>query len=161
MEETTMKKEQEIEKNTNTTNDEPTLLWIIGKCCSEEDGISFYRFTGTKTETKQKMVDMVLQDKENNIDEYDYGSESIDNIMEYLDYQLEGTGVYSSYHIDYSAEPLKRITSLNPENDKAKRKQRIDALIRTLGLPDETEKKIERDIETIIDKEEHTDGKDL
>ena len=156
-----MKKEQEIEKNTNTTNDEPTLLWIIGKCCSEEDGISFYRFTGTKTETKQKMVDMVLQDKENNIDEYDYGSESIDDIMEYLDYQLEGTGVYSSYHIDYSAEPLKRITSLNPENDKAKRKQRIDALIRTLGLPDETEKKIERDIETIIDKEEHTDGKDL
>lgn len=156
-----MKKEQEIEKNTNTTNDEPTLLWIIGKCCSEEDGIVFYKFTGTKTETKQKMVDMVLQDKENNIDEYDYGSESIDDIMEYLDYQLESTGVYSSYHIDYSAEPLKRITSLNPENDKAKRKQRIDALIRTLGLPDETEKKIERDIETIIDKEEHADGKEL
>ena len=161
MEETTMKREQEIEKNTNTMNDEPTLLWIIGKCCSEEDGIAFYKFTGTKTETKQKMVDMVLQDKENNIDEYDYGSESINDIMEYLDYQLEGTGVYSSYHIDYSAEPLKRITSLNPENDKAKRKQRIDALIRTLGLPDETEKKIERDIETIIDKEEHADGKDL
>lgn len=159
-----MKKEREMEikkKNINTTNDEPTLLWIIGKCCSEEDGISFYKFTGTKTETKQKMVDMVLQDKENNIDEYDYGSESIDDIMEYLDYQLEGTGVYSSYHIDYSAEPLERITSLNPENDKTKHKQRIDALIRTLGLSDTAERKIEKDIETIIDKEEHADGNDL
>lgn len=156
-----MKKEQEIEKNINTTNDEPTLLWIIGKCCSAEDGISFYKFTGTKTETKQKMVDMVLQDKENNLDEYDYGSESIDDIEEYLDYQLEGTGVYSDYHIDYSAEPLERITSLNPEDDKAKRRRRVDVLVKALGLSDETERKIERDIDIIIDKEEHANGNDL
>ena len=158
-----MKKEREIEinKDINTANDEPTLLWIIGKCCSAEDGVSFYKFTGTKTETKQKIVDMVLHDKENNIDEYDYGSESIDDITEYLDYQLEGTGVYSDYHIDYSAEPLERITSLNPEDDKTKRRRRVDALVKALGLPDETERKIERDIEIIIDKEEHADGNEL
>lgn len=85
--------------------------WIISVCCSESEGIRIMRYRGTTEEMKQKIVDLVLEDKTNDEENYEYGSETIDDVtnMDGLSYELYGYAVYKEYHIDYMAKEFAHV----------------------------------------------------
>lgn len=95
-------------------------LWIIGIANSEGDGIDFQKVLGTVDEVKNHLVSMIKADKANDEENYDYGSDDIDDITEYYInnddsnkiYLLEGYATYSVYHIDYTAILASEITEI-------------------------------------------------
>ena len=85
--------------------------WIIGVCNTDCDGVDLFTFCGTEEEMKEKLVEMVRYDKEND-DSYDFGTESSDEIRTVCkggDLELYAYGNYCNYHIDYTAKRLKDI----------------------------------------------------
>lgn len=86
--------------------------WIIGISCSETDGVVLYRFYGNKEEVKEKLLSLIKEDKDNDVENWDYGCESVDDITDETDIfglSFYGYGCYEDYHIDYTA---KRFSSL-------------------------------------------------
>lgn len=87
--------------------------WIIAIANSASDGIIIRRFFGTEDEVKNLLVCLVVEDKENDEDGYEYGTESS------ADVETDGIGrfnayaTYSDYHIDYSAEEFSRLYSFD------------------------------------------------
>jgi hypothetical protein len=89
--------------------------WIIGIACAENDGVCMRLCKNmTMTEIKKILAKLVKQDKNNDIDDFNYGTTNIKDIEEtyvrinnerYL-YSLEANACFSSYHIDYTAVPL-------------------------------------------------------
>lgn len=95
--------------------------WIIGIACTENDGV-FMRLCKnmTTTEVKKLLVHLVKQDKNNDIDDFDYGTINIKDIEEtyvrindeHRLYSLEANACFSNYHIDYTAVPLSSMHEL-------------------------------------------------
>lgn len=86
--------------------------WIIGVCNTDADGVTLYRFRGTIEETKEKLVSLVSGDRENDEENWDYGTEDVDEVQvndNGLGYDLYAYGCYSDYHIDYSAKELAHV----------------------------------------------------
>lgn len=84
--------------------------WIIG--ISTEDRVSLYRFFGNKEEAKEKLLDLVNEDKKGNENGWEYGCKCIDDI-ETVD---NGVGnelytyvVYTDIRINYTAKALAHI----------------------------------------------------
>lgn len=90
--------------------------WIIGKCNTDGDGVDLYRFRGSMDEVKEKIYSMVLEDREKNKDDWDFGCENVDDVRACdngLGYEFYGYGVYSTYHIDYTAKEIAHIETVN------------------------------------------------
>lgn len=86
--------------------------WIIGICSSGTDGVKLLRFVGTKEEIKTKLMQLILEDKANDEENWDFGCESANDIRdEYngLGYEFYGYGCYHDYHIDYTAKEFAHI----------------------------------------------------
>lgn len=90
-------------------------LWIVGICNTDGDGINIETVIATDDEIKQYLMKRLDEDKENDEDGFDYGCETVNDIVatnsnnnEYYAY-----AVYSSYHIDYTAV---RAVSLTPKS---------------------------------------------
>ena len=84
-----------------------TYDWIIGICSSGAGGVRFLRFRGTTEEAKQKLCSLVQEDRSNDIENWDYGTEEPEDVQVQdggLGYDLYAYGCYSDYHIDYSAK---------------------------------------------------------
>lgn len=85
--------------------------WIITSVSTEADEVSIYRFYGTKQEMKELLVRMALADKEENSEEYDYGTEDVEDIEESRNecgvYTASGT--YSSFHVLYTAKEWENV----------------------------------------------------
>lgn len=89
--------------------------WIIASCNTDADGIDIYRFHGTIHETKEKILSMIKDDIKNDVENYEYGSESVEDIKfvdSGLNHELYGYGCYSNYHIDYTAKEVNSIGSI-------------------------------------------------
>ena len=89
--------------------------WIIGICCTEADGVRLYRFRGTIEEAKEKLVSLVAEDRGNDEDNWDYGTEDteeVDAVDNGLGYELYASGVYFGYHIDYTAKEFAHIDNI-------------------------------------------------
>ena len=89
--------------------------WIIGIACAENDGVCMRLCKNmTTTEIKKLLVHLVKQDKNNDIDSFEYGSTNIKDIEEtyvriddeHRLYSLEANACFSNYHVDYTAVPL-------------------------------------------------------
>lgn len=39
--------------------------WIIGICCSENDGVKLYKYTGTVKKMKKRLLRLIKEDKKN------------------------------------------------------------------------------------------------
>lgn len=89
--------------------------WIISIANSEGDGVTIRRFFGNEDEVKKILVDLVLEDKENDDEGFDYGTESVSDIESDRPGRFDAYGSYSSYHIDYSAEELSSISIITKE----------------------------------------------
>ena len=86
--------------------------WIVGICSSGADGVKLFRFYGSKDEMKQKLLSLINEDKENDPECWDYGTECVDEIEAEdngLEYELYGYGCYTDYHIDYTAKEFAHV----------------------------------------------------
>lgn len=91
---------------------EQSYDWVIGICNSAADGVTIYRFYGTKYDVKQKLLFLVLKDKKNDEENWEYGTESIEDVRDEdngLGYEWCAYGNYSDYHIDYTAKEWSHI----------------------------------------------------
>ena len=77
--------------------------YIIGVCNTEADGVCLYRFTGTEEQMKEKMLEMVKQDRCTDSEAWTHGTEAVEDIEERGLHELYAYGSYENYHIDYSA----------------------------------------------------------
>lgn len=86
-------------------------LWIIGIANSESERVVIQQVLGTLNEVKNHLVNLIKEDRKNDEENYDFGSDDVDDIEEYyVDnddsnkiYQLEGFATYLEYHINYTA----------------------------------------------------------
>lgn len=92
--------------------------WIITSVSTEADEISISRFYGTEQEMKELLVRMALADKEENSEEYDYGTEDVEDIEESRNecgvYTASGT--YSSFHVLYTAKEWACVDHIRKED---------------------------------------------
>lgn len=90
--------------------------WIIAACSSAATGVAICRFYGSIEETKEKLVSLILEDK-NDADENSWscGSETIDEIDAVdngVGFELCGYATYNDYHIEYTAKEFSHIEYL-------------------------------------------------
>lgn len=91
--------------------------WIIAIANSDSDGATIRRFFGTEDEVKILLVSLVEEDKENDEEGYDYGTESVDDVEADGFGRFDASATYSTYHIDYSAEELSRLYFLDTDGN--------------------------------------------
>lgn len=105
----------------NLQNQESTLEvkeeqteWIIGICSSEADGVSIGKFTGTNAQIREKLFQLVQEDRENDKDNWTHGTTEKDMVQ---DVGIQGIrefyayGSYHNYHIDYTAKEVSCIAN--------------------------------------------------
>jgi len=86
--------------------------WIIGVGGSELDNVIVYKFTGTTDDAKQKLIDMVNSDREHDLDDWDFGNESVADVATFAGGKLYAYGCWRSYHIDYTATPIDTVKTI-------------------------------------------------
>lgn len=99
----------EVRKLKDLTSDPDA--WIIAVCNTEADGIVIRKAFGNEEKIRKILVGMLLEDKENDIGAYDYGTEMPDEVEKDLDV-LNASATYSDYHIDYTAMRVMDIRSV-------------------------------------------------
>lgn len=90
--------------------------WIIGIGGSENDGVVLYKYTGTVKEMKKRLLRLIKEDKKNDKENWESGSETVAEISDESNGEemcFYGYGSYSYYHIDYTAKILTEIEKLN------------------------------------------------
>lgn len=86
--------------------------WIIAIGNTEADGIRILHIKGTVEQAKETLMEFVDQDRCEDEEGFNYGTEDISQIEEITPFdQIEPTemnaySVYSDYHIDYTASRL-------------------------------------------------------
>lgn len=83
--------------------------WAIAVCNTDADGIAQSRVYGTKEDVKGYLVALVKSDKKKDSLMWEGGYTRKKDVFERADGSLYACGVYSSYHIDYTAKPEDRM----------------------------------------------------
>ena len=98
--------------------------WIIGICNTNTDGVRIFKFHGSKEDVKKQLLSLIMEDRGNDRENWDYGCESEEDIRATDNgsgFELYGYGNYIDYHIDYTAKEAGHIetVSLVPKNKEA------------------------------------------
>ena len=86
--------------------------WIIAIGNTEADGIEMLYMIGDVDQIKRALVELALEDKGNDEESFNYGTEDISGVAEIVDNKtnevtaLNAYNVFSDYHIDYTAQRL-------------------------------------------------------
>jgi len=86
-------------------------LWIIGSCCSADDGVDFSKVNATEAEVKELLLNKVMTDRAEDKDIFEHVTDNCEEMEE----KLGGIYAYNcfiDYHIDYSAIRLSQIEEL-------------------------------------------------
>ena len=89
--------------------------WILAIGNTEADGVEMLYMVGEVDQIKQALVELVLEDKSNDEENFDYGTDNISDVVEAVDVktsevtELNAYNVFSDYHIDYTAQRLDSI----------------------------------------------------
>ena len=89
--------------------------WLIGRHSSEGDSSWLYRVYGTENKVKKHLLAMVKEDREENPESWEYGTERIKDVEAAYDSPpggLYAVGCYTDCHYDYSAVPEKEVITL-------------------------------------------------
>ena len=89
--------------------------WIIGISNSETNGVKLFKFFGSIDEVKEKLISMVIEDRKEDEGNWEYGSETIEDIEDKSynsGYEFYGYGSYNSYHIDYTAKEISNVINI-------------------------------------------------
>lgn len=99
-----------MEKNQSYKTD-----WIITVSSSEAEGIVVYKIFGSADDVRQKLIEFAASDRRNDEDCYEYGCETIDDVVDSsngCEWLLNAYSTYNDYHIDYQAIQLSHIQSV-------------------------------------------------
>lgn len=81
-------------------------VWMIGICCSDADGVRLSKVYGTESQVKRHLLKLVKEDRSNDEEDWDSGTETISEIeVDKTLGTLEAYANYFDYHIDYTAKP--------------------------------------------------------
>ena len=89
--------------------------WIIAIGNTEADGVRMLYAIGSVDQIKRALLELALEDKGNDEESFNYGTEDISEITETVDVninevtELNAYNVFSDYHIDYTAQRLDSI----------------------------------------------------
>lgn len=86
--------------------------WIIATCNTDCEGVDIYRFSGTIYETKEKILSMITEDIKEDEENYEHGSEKVEDIKAIIDgiwFEMNGYASFSDYHIEYTAIEVNNI----------------------------------------------------
>lgn len=97
--------------------------WIIAVANSDCDGVTIRRFFGTEDDVKSLLVSLVEEDKENDKEGYDYGTESVDEVETDKIGRFDAFATYCGYHIDYSAEEISSLCFFDKDGNTYNAKQ--------------------------------------
>ena len=89
--------------------------WLIGIHNSEGDSTWMYRVYGTKHQVKRHLLALVKDDRKENPEGWEFGTEKIDEITNAHDSPIDGlyaVGCYGDCHYDYSAVPEQEVKIL-------------------------------------------------
>lgn len=79
--------------------------WIIGSCDSGGEGVFTQMVRGTKQEVKRYMMQMILEDRMEEVDTFDFGTGCASDMEERHGDAVYGLNCFSDHHIDYEARP--------------------------------------------------------
>ena len=85
---------------------------IIAVGNTEADGVRMFYAIGNVDQIKRALVELALEDKGNDEESFNYGTEDISDVEETADSKtnevtvLNAYNVFSDYHIDYTAQRL-------------------------------------------------------
>ena len=86
--------------------------WIIAIGNTEADGVNMLYAIGSVDQIKRVLIELALEDKGNDEESFNYGTEDVSEITETVDANinevtvLNAYNVFSDYHIDYTAQRL-------------------------------------------------------
>lgn len=86
--------------------------WIIAIGNTEADGVRMFYAIGNVDQIKRALVELALEDKGNDEESFDYGTDNVSDVVETVDgeinevTELNAYYVFSDYHIDYTAQRL-------------------------------------------------------
>lgn len=86
--------------------------WIIAIGNTEADSVRMFYAIGNVDQIKRALVELALEDKGNDEESFDYGTDDVSDIVETVDgeinevTELNAYNVFSDYHIDYTAQRL-------------------------------------------------------
>lgn len=83
--------------------------WIIAIGNSEVSSVPIFKFFGTEDEVEGLLLRLVSEGRENDPDNFDMGTETVDDIDNNGDGELNAYATYTDYHIDYTAKRYDRI----------------------------------------------------
>lgn len=87
--------------------------WIIGTGGSEADDVFLYKATGTRDEIRHLLLHLVMEERKDNEDIWDSGTEDINEVEDRDDGSLYAYGCYTDFHSDYTAKLEKHIPELS------------------------------------------------
>lgn len=79
------------------------LIWDIGMSGSDYDNVTVYRVVGTAEQVKQHLVSLVNKDKSDKYYSFEYGTDSVDDVLSLSPEKFYAYSVGSSQHSDYTA----------------------------------------------------------
>lgn len=86
--------------------------WIIAIGNTESDGVRMLYAIGNVDQIKRALVELALEDKGNDEESFEYGTDDVSEVTETVDAninevtELNAYNVFFDYHIDYTAQRL-------------------------------------------------------
>ena len=79
--------------------------YIIGIGGTEIDCVVISRVYGTEKQVKEHLLQLVMEDRKEDEDRFDMGTDTIDEIEVMDSGEMNAYNCFSDYHIDYTACP--------------------------------------------------------
>lgn len=90
--------------------------WLIGISNTDADGVTMYRFRGTRKDVKELLVKLAAQDREKDPDGYDHGTELVEHVQEDGPHKYQAYTVFADLHIDYTAQEFCDISYIDVDD---------------------------------------------
>ena len=85
--------------------------WIVAIGNSAISGVIILKFYGTENEVEDLLLRFINEDKERDRENFDMGTETVDDIDNNGNGELNAYATYSDYHIEYTAKRYDSICS--------------------------------------------------
>lgn len=89
--------------------------WIIAISSSDTEGIRILRYSGTEDHVKQKLIDLVAEDRNSLEETWNYGTETVEDVEDVsngLGYEFYAIGNYEGFHVDYTAKEFAHVAEI-------------------------------------------------
>ena len=83
--------------------EEQKETWIIGCGGSDNDGVTLEKTVGTKKDVKNHLCALATEERAEDPDNYDFGTETPEEVEERSDGSLYAFVCFCDHHVDFSA----------------------------------------------------------